>query len=98
MNYSNTQSTDFTNLSQEIVDAFDDIIFWGTKNAQKCILQLVGDGSLTEKDVKLLFGPGYAGKRNAIMYAALENNMDYILYLDDDEYNVAVTKNRGDCL
>lgn len=98
LDYSNMKSTDFTNLSQEIVDTFDDIIFLGTKNAQKNILQLVDDGSLTDKDVKLLFGAGYAGKRNAIMYAALENNMDYILYLDDDEYPVAVTKTRENCL
>ena len=96
--YLNTQSTDFTNLSQEMVDAFDDIVFLGVKNAQREVLHRIRDGSLSEKDAKLLFGAGYAGKRNAIMFAALERGMDYILYLDDDEYPVAVTNNRGVCL
>ncbi|MGL5440187.1 MAG: hypothetical protein ACRDA4_07360 [Filifactoraceae bacterium] len=98
LDYSNTQSTDFTNLPQEMVDAFDNIIFLGSKNAQNSVLQLIGDGDLSPKDAKLLFSAGYAGKRNAIMYAALEHGMDYILYLDDDEYPVAVTKSRDVCL
>lgn len=98
LGYSNTQSTDFTNLSQEVVDTFDEIVFMGAKNAQKSIIGMMGSGALTEKEAKLLFGAGYAGKRNAILYTALERGMDYLLYLDDDEYPVAVTNNRGTCL
>lgn len=98
LNYSNTQSTDFTNLSQEIVDSFDEIVFLGAKKMQKKILQLGSEESFSEKEAKLLFGPGYAGKRNAIMYEAIEKGMDYILFLDDDEYPVAVTHNRDVCL
>ncbi|MEG2407095.1 MAG: hypothetical protein RSB05_08485, partial [Clostridiales bacterium] len=62
------------------------------------LLQLIYEGGLSKKDAKLLFVTGYAGKRNAIMYAALANKMDYLLFLDDDEYPVAVTNNKGDCL
>ena len=53
---------------------------------------------MTEKDAKLIFGAGYAGKRNAILYAAMENQMDYLLFLDDDEYPVAVTNKKETCL
>lgn len=98
LDYSQTKSTDFTNISQEVTDAFEDIIFLGAKNAQKNVGQLVRDGGISADEAKLIFGAGYAGKRNAIMYAALEHNMDYILFLDDDEYPVAVTKNRETCL
>lgn len=98
LNYSHTKSTDFTNLKQEIVDAFDDIVFLSAKNAQKSLSNLVEDKILSEKEVKLLFSTGYAGKRNAILYAALEHSMDYILFLDDDEYPVAVTNTRRTCL
>lgn len=98
VNYLNTQSTDYTNLNQEMVDAFDEIVFLGSKNAQKSVMQLAEDGIMTQKEIKHLFGTGYAGKRNAIMYAALENKMDYLIYLDDDEYPVAVTNNHGDCV
>ena len=45
-----------------------------------------------------MFGTGYAGKRNAILYAALDNQIDYLLFLDDDEYPLAVTANSEGCL
>lgn len=96
--YSNTQSTDYTNLNQETVDAFEEIVFLGSKNAQHSVRQLVEEGGLTAADARLLFGAGYAGKRNAIVYAALEHKMDYLLFLDDDEYPVAVTNTRDTCL
>lgn len=96
--YSGTQSTDYTNLSQDMVDAFEEIVFLGAKNAQSSVRQLVIEGGLTAADAKLLFGAGYAGKRNAIVYAALEHQMDYLLFLDDDEYPVAVTNTHDDCL
>lgn len=51
-----------------------------------------------KKDLKLVFGNGYAGKRNVILYEALRYKMDYLLFLDDDEYPVAVTKNKENCL
>jgi len=59
LDYSNTQSTDFTNLSQEIVDSFDEIVFLGAKRLQKKILQLASEESFSEKEAKLLFGRGY---------------------------------------
>ena len=35
--YLKTQSTDYTNLSQDIVDQFDQIVFLGAKNALRSI-------------------------------------------------------------
>lgn len=98
INYSDAQSTDFTNLSQEIVDLFDEIEFLGAKNMQKKFAQLIDNEIMTEKEIKQIFRSGYAGKRNAILYAAIENKMDYLLFLDDDEYPVAVTNNHGTCV
>ncbi|MEG2394662.1 MAG: hypothetical protein RSC36_06485 [Ruthenibacterium sp.] len=98
LDYNNAQSTDFTNLSQEMVDAFDDIVFMGTKNATESLMRLTKNGQMTEKELRGVFGAGYAGKRNAILYAALENHVDFLLFLDDDEYPVAVTNNKNCCL
>ena len=98
LDYSNTLSTDFTNLNQEMVDAFEDIVFMGTKNALKSLTQLTESGQFTEKELRSVFGSGYAGKRNAILYAAIENHADYLLFLDDDEYPVAVSNNKNCCL
>lgn len=98
LDYLKTQSTDYTNLSQEIVDAFDEIVFLGAKNSQKSLERLKYSEDFGEDELKSVFGSGYAGKRNAILFSAIENNMDYLLYLDDDEYPVAVTNNNGFCL
>lgn len=96
--YHNTHSTDYTNLSQEIVDAFDKIVFSGAKNTSRSMEDLIHNDKFTMNELKSVFGTGYAGKRNAILYAALENHMDYLLFLDDDEYPMAVTNNHNICL
>lgn len=96
--YLKTQSTDYTNLSQDIVDQFDRIVFLGAKNAQRSIELLEKKERFTKSELRSVFGSGYAGKRNAILYAALENRMDYLLFLDDDEYPIAVTKGHDVCL
>ena len=96
--YLKTQSTDYTNLSQDIVDQFDQIVFLGAKNALRSIERLEEYSKLDKKELRSIFAAGYAGKRNAILFAALENHMDYLLFLDDDEYPLAVTKSKDVCL
>lgn len=98
VNYQNTSSTDFTNLSQEIVDAFDQIVFMGAKNASRSISGLASQGAFSSDALKAVFGSGYAGKRNAVLFSAIEHHIDYLLFLDDDEYPMAVTNERDTCL
>ncbi len=98
VNYSNTISTDYTNLNQEIVDTFDDIVFIGSNHVIKRRTGSMQEDIITQNDRKLVFGSGYAGKRNVILYEALKSKMDYLLFLDDDEYPLAVTNNHGNCL
>jgi hypothetical protein len=43
----------------------------------------------------LVFNEGYAAKRNAVVYFAVKNKMDYFVFLDDDEYPLAVTNTRN---
>ena len=48
---------------------------------------------LTTKEAKLLFGgQGYGAKRNAILYLAVKDNLDYLIFLDDDEYPLATIR------
>lgn len=49
-------------------------------------------GILTRKDTELFFGYGHAKGRNTIMYFALKEGMDYLMYWDDDEYPRACIK------
>ncbi|HBN81470.1 MAG TPA: hypothetical protein DD433_08850, partial [Ruminococcaceae bacterium] len=72
VDYSNTQSTDYTNLNQEVVDVLDEIYFIGKKRILKKSQDLIRQGVMTEAEAKLVFGTGYAAKRNAVLYAALE--------------------------
>ena len=96
--YLKTQSTDYTNLSQDIVDQFDQIVFIGAKNSLRNIERLERRDQFQKAELRSVFGSGYAGKRNAILFSALENRMDYLLFLDDDEYPLAVTKSQDVCL
>lgn len=98
VDYQNTQSTDFTNLSQEIVDAFDQIVFIGAKNSSQSFSKMKEQGFFSADELKAVFGSGYAGKRNAVLFSAIEHQMDYLLFLDDDEYPIAVSKTGDTCL
>ena len=48
---------------------------------------------LSSDDVDLILGNGHAKGRNTLMYFAYRDNMDYLLFWDDDEYPVACVKN-----
>lgn len=96
--YHNTKSTDYTNLPQEIVDAFESITFVGAKNTLRSLEKLRDSNKFSQSELASVFRAGYAGKRNAVLYAAIENQMDYFLFLDDDEYPMAVTNNHDTCL
>jgi|LSQX01.2.fsa_nt_gb hypothetical protein len=98
LKYRKTQSTDYTNLSQDIVDTFENTVFLGAKNVLKSINMLKENDEFTHAEIDSIFGAGYAGKRNQVMFAAIENGMDYLLFLDDDEYPMAVTNNRNRCI
>lgn len=98
LKYQNTQSTDFTNLRQELVDAFDNIVFIGAKNAAQSLDEIQRQYAFSGDELNSIFGPGYAGKRNAVLLSAIRYHMDYLLFLDDDEYPMAVTNNKNTCL
>jgi hypothetical protein len=95
LQYSNTKSTDYTNVSKQLLDLIDDTYFIGKTAIQEEIDYLVQNNVLNETQARLIFGNGYAAKRNIILYTAIKNEMDYLVFLDDDEYPVAVTNTRS---
>ncbi|MDQ1003460.1 hypothetical protein QFZ28_003860 [Neobacillus niacini] len=95
LKYHNTQSTDYTNVSTELLEQVDGTCFIGNERMQKEISSLIQQGIINERQAKLVFGRGYAGKRNIIQYMALKEGIDYLMFFDDDEYPLAVTKTRG---
>lgn len=95
--YKGHESTDFTNLSQKVVNEFNKIVFIGEKNILHSLELLSLSGKFTDAELKAVFGNGYAGKRNLVLLSALENHMDYLIFLDDDEYPMALMDDGGIC-
>lgn len=95
LNYSNTVPCDYTSLSSEITEWFQQTYFIGTKQMKQIRDELTTTGILNRNTSRILFESGYSAKRNAILYSALKNGMDYLLFLDDDEYPLAVANARS---
>ena len=95
LKYSNTKSTDYTNVSKEVLALIDETYFIDGAAIGQEISHLETNEVIDEAQAKLLFGTGYAARRNALLYTAMKNNMDYLIFLDDDEYPMAVTRIRS---
>ena len=94
LDYRKTKRQDYTATQPELVKQVDQRVFLGTAELAEERARLVKGGILTEKEAGLLFYNGYAGKRNAVLYSALRHHMDYLIFMDDDEYPMAVTNTR----
>lgn len=92
LNYMNTKPNDFKLSDKRITDILDYPFYIGESVMKKEMAMLVSNGVLKKLEAELLFGEGYAKKRNAIMYFAIKNRMDYLLFIDDDEYPLASIK------
>ncbi|WP_298842453.1 hypothetical protein [Clostridium sp.] len=91
LHYNKTKVTDYTNIHPDLVKRIDSSTFIGRVSTQEEIDYLIREDILTLEETKRIFGKGYAAKRNAVLYNAIKNNMDYLVFLDDDEYPMAVT-------
>ena len=98
LKYNNTKPSDYTNISKHLTDLIHNTYFIGSSMIQKEIEYLIKNNVINEKEANLFFGTGYAAKRNAVLYIAIKNKIDYLLFLDDDEYPMAVTKTRTDAI
>ena len=94
LKYSNTRASDYTNVNEKLTDLIDETCFIGAGLLEREIEELLVGGVLTKAEATLFFKGGYAAKRNAILYFALKNHIDYLIFLDDDEYPMAVTNSR----
>lgn len=95
LEYNNTERKDYTNINTELKEMLDGIYFIDRAQAKAQALFLREQGVLTGEEAALFFEKGYAGKRNTILYNAAKQGMDAILFLDDDEYPLAIQKVNG---
>ena len=95
LNYHKTKISDYTNVHPELVEQIDSSKFIGSNDRKEEIEYLIRENVINSTEERMIFGRGYAGKRNAVLYNAIKHKMDYLLFLDDDEYPMAVTKTRN---
>lgn len=94
LTYNKTKVKDYTNIHPDLAEQLDSTQFIGAKDITKETEYLVQETVVNDEEARSIFGKGYAGQRNAITYFAIKKGMDYLIFLDDDEYPVAVTKTR----
>lgn len=93
--YRKTKITDYTNVHPDLVKSIDSSIFIGSEETKEEIDYLIRENVLNSDEIHMIFGKGYAAQRNAVLYNAIKKGMDYLVFLDDDEYPMAVTNTRN---
>lgn len=91
LKYLNTKEEDFHKLNKEVFENIE-IKYLSPEyviNKKNVVMDKHG---LLEEEADLLIGSGYARARNTILYEAVEQNIDYLLFWDDDEYPLAALK------
>ena len=94
LSYTKTLKTDYTRIHPELVGHIDGSVFIGQNDIKNEVEQLINAGIISADEASKIFGKGYASQRNAVVYSAIKNGMDYLIFLDDDEYPVAVTNTK----
>ncbi len=95
LKYNKTKIRDYTNVHPELTEQIDSSRFIGSTARKEDIDYLIRENIINIDEIRLIFGRGYAGKRNAVLYNAIKHKMDYLVFLDDDEYPLAVTNKRN---
>lgn len=89
LKYKETKFSDYRISDEEILDTVDSAHYLGNNAIANEANHFVNKQILTPEEADLIFGEGYAMKRNVVLYFALKNKMDYLIFLDDDEYPIA---------
>ncbi len=92
LKYSRTKPSDYTDLDAEVGAMLDTITFVDDTMLRNEKKRLIRDGILSPRETDLLFGEGYGKKRNILLHLALKAGLDYLIFIDDDEYPVAPVK------
>ena len=96
LRYKNTNTNNYKKVPKELQALVDSIHFYGVNEVNNEIEILSKtDNTINKDDCLLLFGEGYAKKRNIVTYFAIKLKMDKLLFIDDDEYPLAPFQNQN---
>ncbi|HXR84681.1 MAG TPA: hypothetical protein VN722_10250 [Hanamia sp.] len=93
LKYSKTELSDYKNIDPELAKMVHSIRYYGKHSIEEERKVLESQGVISREESEMLFGEGYAKKRNVVIYFAKKNKMDRLMFLDDDEYPLATMKN-----
>ncbi len=94
--YMNTTRADYENVESSVRQAFYSIKIIGPDDVEDIKKSMLSNGVINESEIDNCFGNGYAIQRNIVVFEAMREHVDYLIFLDDDEYPMAVTQS-GDC-
>ena len=92
LSYQYTKRTDFYNIIPDLYRKNINVRYITPEEIESEKDILSEKYNLSKDDVELFIGHGHAKGRNTVMYYALKEKMDYLLFWDDDEYPVACIK------
>lgn len=96
LDYLNTPKEAFYNILPEVHEKID-IKYITPEDVVQKNKEIMEKHHLTKQEADLIIGKGYAKARNTILYEAVENGIDYLLFWDDDEYPLASVRD-GDTI
>jgi len=94
LSYQFTTRTDFYGIVPDVYKENVNIKYITPENIEEQKKILMSRYELSEKDTDMFLGHGHAKGRNTVLYYALNYNIDYLLFWDDDEYPLACIKKK----
>lgn len=95
LKYKNAKKEDFYNIKEDVYKSGCIVKHIGENEIEDKKQEVIKKYNLTKSEANLFMGSGYARARNAIMYSALCDKQDYLLFWDDDEYPIACIKEKN---
>ena len=95
LKFTNPELSDYQITDEEILSMVDSVHYLGPLAVANEAGALVKKKVISAKEARIIFGEGYARKRNAVLYFAMQNKMDALIFFDDDEYPVANVRMDG---
>ncbi len=92
--YQQTPRDEFYNINTPVYKDIR-IKYITPEDIKEQIKKLSARKGMKTEEMEFFLGHGHAKGRNTIMYYAIKDKMDYLLFWDDDEYPVAVFKENG---
>ncbi|SHH33614.1 hypothetical protein SAMN02745245_01119 [Anaerosphaera aminiphila DSM 21120] len=90
--YTDTTEEDYIIRDKNVLNSINKIYYLDKEVIDREVKYLLKDVLDSEEEAALIFGDGYAKMRNQILYFAKKENMDYLIFFDDDEYPLACLK------